>query len=145
MDTSAPNGDRNAYVKRVLVDGTFGAEYIRLVFNDPVQVTQVKFAMAGTFERFDLAVDGVNLDVPSIFGSDVIYNLAPPQQYKGTVRFPLDKVPFGTVWDFIAPTSQDTWLLQNVDVIPEPTTLLVWSSLCLGAFGLRGLRRRVWG
>lgn len=136
-DTSAPNGDRDKLLNRVLVDGTYSAEYIRLVFNEPVQVTQVKFAMAGPFERFGLAVDGVTLNVKAIFGSDVIYDLAPPKQFKGTVNFPTEKLPFGTTWDFIAPTAKDSWLLENVTVIPEPTTLLVWSSLCLGALGLR--------
>jgi len=122
---------------------SLGAEFVRLVFNEPVQITEAKFAFAGQYERFDLAVDGVNLDVPRIFGSDVIYDLAPPKQFKGTVEFPRDKLPFGTVWDFIAPTPQDSWLLENVDVIPEPGTLLVWSTLCLSAVGLRGFRHRI--
>lgn len=145
QDTSAPNGDRDSYLKRVMVDGTFGAEYIRLVFNEPVQVTKAKFFGAGAFERFGLAVDGVTVDVKSILGSDVITALAPSRTYTNTVNFPVNKLPFGTVWDFIAPTAADSWLLENVEVIPEPATLLVWSALCLGACGLPGVRRRISG
>jgi hypothetical protein len=143
LDPSAASGDVNSLVNRVQVNGTLGGEYIRLQFNESVQISQLKFAFAGLGEKFDIAVDGKNLDVAALLGTDEIYQLAPAGQFRGTVNLPSSVMPFGKTWDIIAPSVTDSWNLENCEVVPEPATLAIWSVLSLGAMAYRPLRRRV--
>jgi hypothetical protein len=134
--------DRDPYTWRTHVDGT-GAkpEVLRLEFNDQVQLTKVLFTWVGAFEKFDLAIDGTDIDIAAVFGTDEIYKLAPPGHAAGLVLFP-DTLPFGTVFEFIARNPADAWNIENVEVIPEPSTLLIWAGLGIGGVGLAWRRRR---
>ena len=91
-------------------------------------------------DRFGLVVDGNNVDVPALFGTDVIKDLHPAGLAPGVVRFP-DTVPGGTTFDFLAQNwggaSFDEWNLEKLEVVPEPASIFAFSFLGLAAVAWR--------
>jgi hypothetical protein len=139
--------DRHYFTRRTHVSKNSPGEVLRLQFSDDkgnprkVQLTKVLFTWVGAFEKFDLAIDGKDIDVPAVFGTDEIYKLRPRCHVPGLVLFP-DTLPFGTTFEFIARNCGDAWNIENVEVIPEPSTLLIWAGLGIGGVGLAWRRRR---
>jgi hypothetical protein len=112
LNKNDPTGDRNTLTNRVHVDGKNGAEFIRLEFNEKVRVTSVIFSFVGAFQKFDLAIDGKDVNVAGVLGTDEILQLAPPNMLPGTVVFP-DTLAFGKTWDFFAPNLGDEWSIES--------------------------------
>ena len=134
------SNDRSGLFQRVHVDGTNSSEFIRLEFSKAVQIEKIFFSYVGPFERFDLAIDGVDVDVVSLLGTDEIYQLAPSGMAPGFVNLP-SSLPFGKTWDFYARTTNDEWNIEGLrTAVPEPTALagLIGLALC----GLLGRRAR---
>ena len=138
LNKNVPVGDDvGIYGGRVHVDGSNSPEFLRLEFSDKVKITQVSFAYVGGFEKFGLAVDGVKIDVAALFGTDELLKLGAPN-----VAFPADSLPWGKTWDFFAANPIDEWNIEGVEVIPEPTTFLIWSGLAMTGVGLGWRKRR---
>lgn len=135
--------DRSTLFRRIHIDGTNSPEMIRLIFSDEVKVEEIFFAFVGPFERFDMAVDGVDIDVVSELGTDLIYRLAPDKRPPGLVRLP-DSLPSGKVWDFLAKNAGDEWNIEGIDVgkIPEPSALMGLASLLALGLVVRHRRRK---
>jgi hypothetical protein len=114
------------------VDGRGGiSEVIRLEFSTSIKLIDAFFTNVGPLDSFGLAIDGVNIGTFSF--SDPLFK--PAGSALGIIRFP-DALPLGTTIDFIAADAKSAWNLRDVNVVPEPTTLAVWSALglCVGAF-----------
>lgn len=131
------------------VDG-LNPEFLRLEFSEPVQMQRAFFHFAGpgSTDTFDLVIDGVDIDVPSVFGTNRIKNLAPAGQAAGWVEFP-DTLPVGKKFDFVAANwstgtmTFDEWNLEKAEVIPELTPFLLLSMLCVPLTAIFCLRRRL--
>jgi hypothetical protein len=139
--------DRSFLFNRVHVDGQSnnpagGDEFITLSFSDKVQITKVVFAFVGigSPDTFGLSIDGVDVDVAALFGTDNIAALAPSGSPPGVVLFP-DAVGFGNEWTFYARGINDEWNIERVEVIPEPATAIIWSGMALGALAFYRRRR----
>jgi hypothetical protein len=141
-----PLNDRSFFFNSFHVDGN-DPEFLRLEFSEPIKLLTVVFTNAGpgSTDRFGLAVDGVAVNVPAVFGTDIIKDLRPPGLAAGIVRIP-DAVPTGKTFAFLAsnwgPATFDEWNVEKVEVVPEPATLLVFSALGLGIVGWCHKRRR---
>ena len=122
------------------VDSDYGGDFVRLEFSLPSQINLVYFMDAGAGERFGLVADGQAIDLHAMFGTDEITKIHPA----GMVQFP-DTMPFATTYDFLSFSSVN---LHNVhvDVIPEPTSALVWwgLGLALGWIPLGEFGPAVW-
>ena len=142
LDKNDPQGDRSWLFNRIHVDGKGSAgEVIRLDFSEKIEVKSVFFAWAGPLEKFGLAIDGVAVDVVAAFGTDNIWNLAPAGRPPGLVEFP-ETLAWGNTFEFIAQGANNEWNIENVEVVPEPTTLAIWAQFALGATFLHGRRKR---
>lgn len=136
-----PTGDRSTFFNSIHVDGK-DPEFIRLEFSQSVKLQTAVFmyAGAGSTDRFGLVVDGNKVDVPALFGTDVIKDLHPAGLAPGVVRFP-DTVPGGTTFDFLAPNwggaSFDEWNLEKLEAVPEPASIFAFSFLGLAAVAWR--------
>jgi hypothetical protein len=120
------------------VDGRGGiSEVIRLEFSSSIKLVDAFFTNVGPFDSFGLAIDGVNIGTFSFDDP----SLKPSGSALGIIRFP-DALPFGSTFDFIAPDANSAWNLRDVTVVPEPTTLAVWSALGLCVGACRRWRRR---
>ena len=138
LNKDVPAGtDAGVLGGRIHTDGYNSPEFLRLEFSDQVKITKVSFAFVGAFETFGLAVDGVMVDVAGLFGTDQLLSLGAPN-----VVFPADNLPWGTTWDFFAANPIDEWNIEGVEVIPEPTTFLIWSGLAFTGVGLGWRKRR---
>jgi hypothetical protein len=142
-----PAGDLSSFFRSIHVDGN-SPEFLRLEFSTSVQIKTVVFAYAGagSTDRFGLAVDGVPVNVASLFGTDVIKNLQPPGFAPGVVHFPTT-VPAGRVFDFIAANwgagAYDEWNLEKMEVVPEPSSLFAWTVAGLGIAVWRRRKKRM--
>lgn len=146
LNSNDPAGDKSTFFNSIHVDGNI-PEFLRLEFSEAVRLNFVffQFAGAGSTDRFGLAVDGTPIDLISLLGTDVIKNLHPPGFAPGFVFFP-DTLPLGTTWDFLAANwgagTFDEWNLEKVDVVPEPSCLILVTALSLVGIGWHASRRR---
>ncbi len=132
---------------QVQLDGKNGGEYLRLEFPVAVQLTYLTFASVGLADRFELVADGQSVDLLALFpGTSTIRSISSSQgQWPGKVDFTSAAQPLGfaKVWDIIAdgPDFGDGFQLENVGVVPEPSTLALLST-GLAVAGLTLIRRR---
>lgn len=58
-----PVGGQLTLGRQIQVDGSGRPEFLRLEFNEKVQLQKAFFTFAGPFEKFGLAIDGQMIDV----------------------------------------------------------------------------------
>ena len=135
--------DRSRLFRRIHVDGSNQPEVLRLEFSDAVHIDELFFAYVGPFESFDLAVDGVDINIPLALGTSEIYRMAPKGTAPGTVILP-DTLPFGKVWEFFARSAYDEWNIEGlaVSAVPEPSTAVGLIALAFVGCGAGVTRRR---
>lgn len=134
------SNDRSGLFRRIHVNGANASEVLSLEFSHAVRIKKIFFSYVGPFERFDLAVDGVDIDIVSLLGTDEIYQLAPKGMVPGLVKLP-DTLPLGKKWEFFARTAYDEWNIEGLrTAVPEPATCL--GLIGLAVFGLAGRWRR---
>jgi hypothetical protein len=135
---------------QVILDGTNGGERLRLEFPAPVRLTLLTFAMVGLGDDFDLLADGVLVNLDAMFpGTKMIRDISVAQgNWPGTIDFTKAQQPvsFAKQWDVVVRSSAfgDGIQLENVvaEVVPEPSTILLW-SVGLLALGIWSARRRI--
>ena len=143
---------------QIFLDGSRGGEYLRLEFPEQVQLTAMTFAAVSSVDKFGLTADGQPVNLSALFpGLQTIKSITASQLgagfFPGKVDFTKAAQPLGSAktWEvFTASGYGDGIQLENVnviarngDVIPEPTTVVIWSVLGFGAAGIGGLRRRL--
>lgn len=132
---------------QIQLDGKNGGEYLRLEFPVAVQLTHLTFSSVGLADKFGLLADGQQVDLLALFpGKSTIKSISDSQgNWPGEVDFTKAAQPLGyaKVWDILTggPDFGDGIQLENVGVVPEPSTLALWSA-GLAAVGLSLIRRR---
>jgi hypothetical protein len=135
-------------VGQVELDGRNGGEYIRLEFAAPVRLTYLTFASVGLPDRFELMADGSPIDLVAMFpGTSTIRAISNVQGlWPGKVDFTrgAEPLPYASVWDVAVAGAAlgDGIQLENVgvDVLPEPSSLVLW--LLAAAVGVTSVKRR---
>jgi len=132
---------------QVQIDGNQGGEFLRLEFAAPVRLTFLTFAAVGLIDRIEVLADGNLVDLSACFpGSATIHDISLNQgHWPGTIDFNSLEQPLvlAKQWDVrvLGPYMGDGVQLENVGVVPEPATLLLWLT-ALAGFAYCYARRR---
>ncbi|MEM7490747.1 MAG: PEP-CTERM sorting domain-containing protein [Pseudomonadota bacterium] len=125
-----------------------GREYLQLSFDRAVQIDRVWMNAIGRYDEFDMAVDGVDLDVAGLLGTPWLGGLpgddiAATHSFDRVADFGLGNEALrGQVFTFYTDDHNDDYKLaalsfEAVAPVPLPSSL----ALMLGAMGLAGAAR----
>ena len=142
VNTLDPSGDISNVLGQILpgfaspfgVDGN-DPEYIEFRFDRCVTLVNTLFAHIGEFDSFLLTVDGnlVNLGALADFPNNGVL-------VDFTGLDPTDLT--GSQFRFYADSPNSDWTIEQLEVVPEPATFVLWAGLGLGFTVMRRQRRK---